>query len=254
MQERSTPWLERLTHEAGELAMTYYRGSYEIFTKDNDTPVTTADLEVDRFLQGRIRAEHPGDCILSEETTDDPDRLHAQRVWIIDPIDGTALFIAKKDTFAILIGLCVDGDPVESCGHLPAVAMTMYSKKNDGCYLNGERVGVSQRGMSEARISCWGEKFVALNTVPVKMRESNLALIELARGELDGCVFHIDGCAGEHDFVCAAASIRDAGGKVTDLDGHPLRFNKPVRSTPEVLVCSNGVIHDALLERTRAVW
>ena len=253
MSQRVTPWLEQLAREAGSLAMTYYRGEYQIFTKDNDTPVTTADLEVDRFLQARLREAFPADCILSEETPDDPDRLNKRRVWIIDPIDGTALFIAKKDIFAILIGLCIDGEAVESCSHLPAINTTMYSKKGEGCYLNGTPVRVSDRDIDAASISCWGSRFAALDTMPVKMVSGFLSLIELARGKLDGCLFEVGSKAGEHDLVCAAAAIRDAGGRITDLNGHDLRFNKPVRSTPEYLVCTNGVIHDELLKRMRSI-
>jgi len=253
MASRTFPWLEQLARDAGDLAMTYYRGDYEIFNKENDTPVTTADLEVDKFIQKRLRAEFPDDCILSEETPDDPDRLNKERVWIIDPIDGTALFIAKKDVFAILIGLCINGEPFESCSHLPAINTTMYSKRGEGCFLNGERVRVSTRGMDKAHISCWGNKLSVLDTDFPKLNHGFLALIEVARGKLDGCVFEVGRKAGEHDLVCAAAAIRDAGGRVSDLEGNALLFNKPVRTTPEFMVCSNGVIHDELLARVRAL-
>lgn len=246
-------WLENLAHDAGKIALSYFNGSFEVIVKENNTPVTTADLAVDRFLRERILAEFPDDCVLSEETEDDPRRLEAKRVWIVDPIDGTSVFIEGRDHFAILVALTIGGGVVESVAHLPALGATMYSKQGEGCFLNGSRVRVSSRGMDEARISCCGDKTPQLDTVKARMVESYLAIIDVARGRLDGGVFEISPLAGEHDLACAVGAIGEAGGRVTDGEGEPLRFNKQVRSVPPVMVCSNGLIHDALLAKTQAI-
>ncbi|MBM3289654.1 MAG: 3'(2'),5'-bisphosphate nucleotidase CysQ, partial [Candidatus Hydrogenedentes bacterium] len=79
-------WLIQLAEEAGRTAMDFRRQGFEVITKPDGSPVTSADLAIDRFLHEEISARYPGDCILSEETPDDPDRLSARRVWIADPI------------------------------------------------------------------------------------------------------------------------------------------------------------------------
>src|SRR5690242_16010919 len=85
-------WLVGLAEECGRMALDYWRSGFEVITKPDGSPVTTADLAIDGFIHNEIALRFPGDCVLSEESPEDPDRLGATRVWIADPIDGTAHF------------------------------------------------------------------------------------------------------------------------------------------------------------------
>ena len=79
--------------QAGRIVMGYYCDEYEVREKGEDNPVTTADLEVDRTLRRVLLEGAPGTGWLSEETTDSPERLQKDDVWVVDPIDGTKEFI-----------------------------------------------------------------------------------------------------------------------------------------------------------------
>lgn len=79
--------------EAGRIAIKYFRRDPEVWWKDGKSPVSEADLAVDRFLRERLLAARPSYGWLSEETAASPERLSAERVFIVDPIDGTRAFI-----------------------------------------------------------------------------------------------------------------------------------------------------------------
>ena len=99
-------FLDESIREAADLALRMRREGFEITIKPDDSPVTTADMAVHDLLVGHLRAQYPGDCILSEEGCDPEDiRIAARRAWLIDPIDGTKLFIEGHPDYAILIGL-----------------------------------------------------------------------------------------------------------------------------------------------------
>ena len=91
--------------EAGKIIMQYYRADYEIKEKGYHNPVTTADNEADSFLKSTLTDAMPEYGWLSEETVDSKDRLDKDRVWIVDPLDGTKEFINKTDEFTVNIAL-----------------------------------------------------------------------------------------------------------------------------------------------------
>ena len=242
-------WLIRLAEEAGRTALDYRRVGFDVQTKADGSPVTTADLAIDRFLHDEIAVRHPGDCILSEESEDAPDRLGARRVWIVDPIDGTAHFAGGRDGFGTLIALCVDGAAEECVAHFPALALTLYARCGDGAYVNGRRVAVSTGTGGHAKIATHAQRFLPLHSAPAQIGNNAVAIFKVITGEIDGCVAATTASTGEHDYAWASCAVEAAGGKLTDIQGAPLRYNKPVRTMPSVLVCSNGHIHEILRQR-----
>ena len=82
--------------EAGRIAMRHFKRDPQVWTKENDSPVSEADFAVDRFLRETLLAERPGYGWLSEETEEDPDRFSRRRSFVVDPIDGTRAFLALK--------------------------------------------------------------------------------------------------------------------------------------------------------------
>ena len=242
-------WLINLAEEAGRTALDFRRDGFETVTKPDGSPVTTADLAIDQFLHEEISARFPGDCVLSEEAKDDPDRLNARRVWIADPIDGTAHFASGGDGFGTLIALCVDGVASECVARFPALAITLYAKLGDGAYVNGRPVTVSTASGGGARIATHAPRFLPLHSAPIQYGNNAVAIFKVIAGEIDGCIATTTASTGEHDYAWASCAVESAGGSLTDLQGAPLRYNKPVRTMPPVLVCSNGIIHESLRER-----
>ncbi len=98
--------------EAGRAVLRSFGGQMEVRHKAPDQPLTASDLEADRILRERLLGARPEYGWLSEETADDPERLRRERLWIVDPIDGTRSFIAGRREFGISIGLAEQGSAV----------------------------------------------------------------------------------------------------------------------------------------------
>ena len=246
-------WLIHLAEEAGRTALDFRRNGFEVITKPDGSPVTSADIAIDRYLHEEISARYPSDFILSEESKDDPNRLAAQRVWIADPIDGTSHFVAGRDGFGTLIALCIDGVAVESVAHFPAQGLTLYADRDEGAFVNGRQVNVSDTEDVSARVATHAKRFLTLHTAPVQYANNAVAIFKVISGEIDGCIATTSETTGEHDYAWASCALDAAGGMLTDVFGAPLRYNKPVRTMPRVLVCSNGRIHERLLARVAAL-
>lgn len=97
--------VSRIVLEAGKLVNQIYNSEFSVSMKQKDDPVTNADTEANRIITDGIQEKYPDDGILSEESSDDLNRLKNDRVWIIDPIDGTREFVSKRDEFCISVGL-----------------------------------------------------------------------------------------------------------------------------------------------------
>src|SRR4051812_18334085 len=109
------PAVRDIAREAGRIASRYFRRgektSARVWSKHGGSPVTEADVAVDSFLKVELSAALPASGWLSEETADEPSRLDARRVWIVDPIDGTRAFLSGHPDWSIAIALLVEGRP-----------------------------------------------------------------------------------------------------------------------------------------------
>ena len=114
--------IESAARDAGELALRFKReGKVQTWSKEGGSPVTSADLAVDRQLQEQLKAARPDYGWLSEETADDRSRLSARRTFVVDPIDGTIAYIKDRPFWTVCIGVVQNGQP--TCGVLHAPAL-----------------------------------------------------------------------------------------------------------------------------------
>jgi 3'-phosphoadenosine 5'-phosphosulfate (PAPS) 3'-phosphatase len=90
----------------------YDAATAAVYTKDDESPVTDADLASDRLIREHLEAAFPNDALLTEEGLDDPGRLGSSRLWLADPLDGTQQFIDRTGAFDVFLALVVDGRPV----------------------------------------------------------------------------------------------------------------------------------------------
>ena len=109
---RAAERLRRILREAGALALSMFGTPIKNWTKGASSPVSEADIAVDKLLRERLGDAEPGFGWLSEETVDDPARLAARYVWIVDPIDGTRGYIAGLPEWAVSAALVDNGRPV----------------------------------------------------------------------------------------------------------------------------------------------
>ncbi len=197
------------------------------------------DRRADEFLMAQLDVHAPdGDGVLSEEsraTHGDVSRLEAERVWIIDPLDGTREFSeAGRTDWAVHVALCVNGDPVCGAVALPALE-ACYSTADAPIDLpaipDEPRIVVSRtRPPAEA-----DTVRDALGGVLVAMGSAGAKTMAILRGEVD-CYPHSGGQY-EWDSAAPAAVARHHGLHISRLDGSPLVYNNADPYMPDLLVC-----------------
>ena len=120
--------------EAGNLILGYYKADYEIKDKGYHNPVTTADHASDARLKEILTQANPEYGWLSEETVDSKERLNRERVWVVDPLDGTKEFIKKNGEFTVNVALVKNNQPIIGVIYVPAKNILYFSNKNVGSY------------------------------------------------------------------------------------------------------------------------
>jgi len=241
---------------AGAVALGYAGRLVRSWDKSPNNPVSEADIALDRLLQERLLDARPDDGWLSEETADDPDRLARPRVWVVDPIDGTRDFLRGRTGWAVSIALVEDGRPVLGAICAPARRQLFLAEAGAGATLNGEPIRVSDRAsVAGCRIPAdrstidaayWPERWPA--EAVEKPNGLALRIAKVASGEADA--FFEGRPMGEWDIAAAGLILEEAGGVVTDRDGGPLRFNKPVPRLKGVVAAAPG-LHAEVLRRVR---
>ena len=126
--------------EAGGVILNYYKADYEIRDKGYHNPVTTADHAADACLKDILMKARPEYGWLSEETVDSPDRLSKDRVWVVDPLDGTKEFIEGVPNFVVSVALVEKGEPIVGVLYNPVTKETFTAAKGEGAFLNGEPI------------------------------------------------------------------------------------------------------------------
>lgn len=219
---------------AGATALGYFNRNTPIYYKHDGSEVTDADLAVDAELRAALLDRRPGHGWLSEESADDPARLQARRVWIVDPIDGTRAFVLDKTQWVISAALVEDGQPVAAAICNPSHGEMFTACRGKGAQLDGAAIAVS--GHDElhgahilapagvARRAGWcGRDAPQVKTTFVHSIAYRLALV--AAGRADGLISL--GRKSEWDVAAGTLLVREAGGRVTSVAGASYRFNKP---------------------------
>lgn len=221
----------RAARQAGEVIMGYYKEEYEVREKGAGNPVTDADLEADGILKRMLLAERPEDGWLSEETKDSPARLSRNRVWIVDPIDGTKEFIKGIPQFAISIALAVEGEISVAVILNPARKELFTAVRGGGVQLNGNPVRVTDcADLPEATILASrsevarGEfdRFKDYTIEPIGSIAYKMAMIGAGMADLTFTLTPKN----EWDFAAGSLLVTEGGGEVRVLGGHPQTFNQ----------------------------
>jgi myo-inositol-1(or 4)-monophosphatase len=232
---------------AGEIALRDFRlgesTSAHVHAKHGGSPVTAADLAVDRFLSERLRAAFPDAGWLSEETADDSLRLDKASLLVVDPIDGTRAFLAGDPRWTVSIALVLDGRPIAGVVHAPALGETYAAARGCGASLNGAPIHASRRAdlaralvggpkpMMAALAQAAGIEFAAAPRIP----SLALRLARVASGALDIAL----ASAHSHDWDIAGADmiLSEAGALLTDAHGQMLRYNEQGTRRGALLAC-----------------
>jgi len=250
----------RVAQEAGTIVNTFYVGASEVEYKALDEPVTEADRSANQHIVSRIVAAYPDDGILSEESKDDFRRLQKERVWIVDPLDGTKEFIARNGEFSIMIGLVIDHRPVMGVVHQPSSGLIYSGIVGQGADLHeeGETIPLLVSRRTNVRemvlVSSRSHRKQIVDTIRRQLHITSenvtgsvgLKVGQIARQLADIYIHPSPGCK-EWDLCAPEAVLTAAGGVMTDCWGHPLLYNKRDVRAHNGLIASNGQIHDHIL-------
>nr|WP_276508491.1 3'(2'),5'-bisphosphate nucleotidase CysQ [Modestobacter muralis] len=202
---------------------------------DADARKAAGDAEAHRFLVARLTQLRPGDAVLSEEGADDPVRLVSDRVWIVDPLDGTREFSEPgRADWAVHVALWERGELVAGAVALPAVGLTLGT--GDGHRVPARADGPVRLAVSRSRPPSLVQALsVRLGAQLVPMGSAGVKAMSVVRGETDAYVH--GGGQFEWDSAAPVAVARAAGLHTSRLDGSPLRYNRPDPYLPDLVVC-----------------
>ena len=217
----------QLAREAGHLLV---RRRAEGATKDD------GDRESNELLLARLAEERPADAVLSEESKDDPIRLERERVWIIDPLDGTREFgEAGRSDWAVHVALVINGTPHACAVGLPAqddlVLATVPSPTLAPAHNGKLRLLVSRTRPPKLAEYLAG----VLDAELVPLGSAGAKTMAVVQGHAD--VYAHSGGQYEWDSAAPVGVAAAAGCHVSRLDGSPLVYNQPNPYMPDLLVC-----------------
>ncbi len=228
-QTTFAPFFDQLADAAGVIALRYFRGVLPVDEKQDRSPVTQADREIEQALRRMIGAAFPDHGIIGEEYG--KDRPDAEFVWVIDPIDGTRAFMMGKPLFGTIIGLLHHGKPVVGLVDQAFTRERWFGITDSLATFNGQPIRVAApRPLNVARLYVG-----APETFSGPGYEKYLTLCQTARWLQYGCDCYAYGVAamgwadavierglGLHDVVGLAPILTGAGGVMTDWHGRPI--------------------------------
>jgi len=242
-----------LAKDAGSVAMSYFRGDLGVEVKADLSPVTVADKAVEAFVRARLAQDFPDDGLFGEE--EGATGLDRDRVWILDPIDGTRSFLSGYPTFGFLLAVLEKGTPKIGIVGMPALN-EVYAGMAGNARLNGRKIQVSNQQELDQAILYINEA--------EHMRAGNEAVFSqltkrgatrrfaydcyphalVAAGHIDAVVdYNLE----PYDYLPLCALIEAAGGVITDWQGRPLGLGSDGR----VISAATPALHAQLLEITQ---
>lgn len=241
--------------EAGELGLSLARKKgLQHWTKPDGSHVTEGDLAINALFEERLRALRPKDGWLSEETPDTPQRLLSERLWIIDPIDGTRAFMEGRGSWCVAAALAVKGRPVLAAVYRPASEEFFAATAGEGATLNGDvlRIADSDR-LEGAQIAGNRKALAALHATGIDADDSGalplqLRLAHVAAGRLGGAVSA--GQRNDWDLAAGELLVIEAGGAVSGTSGEGYIYNRP-EPWQQGLVAAGAKRHAALINALR---
>src|SRR5947209_3699110 len=248
--------VEEAIREAGALAARTFQTSVKNWTKHGGSPVSDTDIAVDNFLRARLKQIAPDCGWLSEETEDDLARMHAPRIWVVDPIDGTRAYLSGRMDWSISVALVENGRPVIGAILAPMQNAFYFAAAGEGTTLNGAAVAASD-GANLDGIHAAGPKPMlerlakAAPDLVAEPKVFSLALriARVAAGTLDLSF----ASSNSHDWDLAAADllVHEAGGALTTFAGQQLIYNR-AEPLHGALVAAGRARHEAFLALGRA--
>ena len=244
--------------EGGSLAIAERARGVSVRSKPGGSPVTSADYAVDASLKTALLSARPDYGWLSEETEDTPARLKCERIFVVDPIDGTVAFMRDHPWWCVPVAVVESGRVVAAVVHAPMLGETYTAILGGGAWLNGRPIRAADTARLEnAGILASSQMFSDLHWPepwPSMRFESRNALAYrmslVAAGDFDAAIAFTP--RWDWDVAAGALIAAEAGAVVTDHHGREWRFNRPdPRQTG--MVCAAAALHPLIIARTRHI-
>ena len=244
---------------AGEKIREIYETDFEVKKKEDNSPITKADLESNKILRATL--EKTGIPILSEESDDDKTRLESKKAWIVDPLDGTQDFVNKTGEFTILVGLVENHIPVMGLVYLPIKKILYLAEREMGafCYDLQKWEQISVREVIDlknclalvSRHHLSGKEKEILDHLEITNTStigSTLKVMEISSGRADIYLTTTNKMS-QWDTCASNCIISEAGGRMTDISGNELFYNTEAVKHENGLLVTNGFVHEKAVSK-----
>jgi 3'(2'), 5'-bisphosphate nucleotidase len=261
----------RIARAAAALVMEVYATPFTVELKGPEDPVTRADREANALICRELEAAFPGEAILAEESvpTDDDElaaRFRHERVFFVDPLDGTREFADRNGEFAVMIGLAERGRAVLGVVLMPTTGELLAGRVGSGAFV--EAADGARRPLQVSSVSSPADATMVISRSHrpklVQPLIDRLGIrrvvpcgsvgVKVARIVTGAADLYVHGGAGAKlwDSCAPEAILRAAGGRFTDLSGAPIDYARPELQLRDGLIASNGALHDAVVAAARA--
>ena len=238
---------------AGNIALELRDKGLKKIIKEDDTPVTNGDLEVNKIITNKIKEITPKIPIVSEEVSDNKNIENLSTFWLIDPIDGTYDYLNNRDEFTLNAGLIINKKPEIGIINAPAKKRLFYTYGVN----NSFEVKNKKEIKLDSGLSSKNDELLALvysNNIKDEIKnvhdkyqikkvtkmKSSYKFCVVASGEFD--LYVADPRASEWDIAAGDAILRNAGGSVKDMDGNEILYGKKDFKNPSLILKGKGIL------------
>ena len=244
--------------EAGALALRLRGAGLDVDYKPGNSPLTNADLAADALLTERLRTARPDYGWLSEETADNADRLGKDRLFVVDPIDGTRAFVKGRPWWSVCIAVVEGNRPVAAVVFAPDLDEIYTAQVRGGAYLNGKAIQASQTDRVEGcsmvgdevmfKHPAWPTPWPPMRVEPRNSTAYRMCLV--ASGAFDDTIAM--GPKSDWDIAAADLIASEARAHCSDHKGRPFVYNQP-NPQQASLVCTAPRLAPLILERVSPI-
>ncbi|MBX9679859.1 MAG: 3'(2'),5'-bisphosphate nucleotidase CysQ [Gemmataceae bacterium] len=258
--------------DAVDQAWKHLDDAYQKFQAIPNAPAnitTEADRQVQEIVLRHLHAAFPEDSLCAEEATESLNTMPntGDRLWIVDPIDGTRGFAQKNGEFSVMVGFLERGELAVGIVAQPAAKRLTYAVRGGGCWRRdgggapvrcqvGSAASLDQATLTQSRSKTPGKRSPMVQVLnPANILESYSAGIKLAfvaRGEADIYLNDYDAFR-DWDIAAGHILVTEAGGRATGIAGQPLRYGIAGAWQRDGLIATNGRVHDLAIQRLQSL-
>ncbi|WP_437590858.1 3'(2'),5'-bisphosphate nucleotidase CysQ family protein [Sorangium sp. So ce1000] len=270
--DRELDEIVRIARAAAAIVMDVYATPFAVEMKGPGDPVTRADREANALICSALEAAFPGEAILAEESVPAGDELAArirqERVFFVDPLDGTREFADRNGEFAVMIGLAVRGRAALGAVVMPTTGEALAGRAGEGGFAFLEAADGSRRPLRVSAVSSPADATLIVSrshrpkelepllarlgiSKVVPCGSVGVKIARIATGAAD-LYLHGGGGAKLWDSCAPEAVLLGAGGSFTDLSGAPIDYNGPGLKLGRGIIASNGALQAAVVAAARS--